>query len=86
MATAANAAVTPQQITNALGSLTQKAKDLNAPAQSITVLNVPLIIIGQGPFPVCLRLRRFPERGLHLLTHSRRSSQASATLSQLPMS
>ncbi|EAQ88242.1 predicted protein [Chaetomium globosum CBS 148.51] len=54
MATAANAAVTPQQITNALGSLTQKAKDLNAPAQSITVLNLPLIIIGQGPFPQTL--------------------------------
>jgi hypothetical protein len=54
--------------------------------QSITLINSPLIVIGQGPFPVCHRLRHFPEHRLHLLTHSRFSLQASPILSRLPRS
>ncbi|OBT69177.1 hypothetical protein VE03_02033 [Pseudogymnoascus sp. 23342-1-I1] len=45
------AAATPQQVSDGLKSLTQKAQALQAPAQSISIVNAPLILIGQGPFP-----------------------------------
>ena len=61
MAATVNGAATPQQIVDGINSITQKAQALQAPAQSISILNAPLIIIGQGPFPVCLRLRYFSE-------------------------
>ncbi|KAI0436190.1 hypothetical protein F4803DRAFT_543141, partial [Xylaria telfairii] len=51
MASTAMAALTPQQIADGLTLITQKSQALQAPAQSITVLNGPLIAIGQGPFP-----------------------------------
>ncbi|KAI0407190.1 hypothetical protein F4802DRAFT_595416 [Xylaria palmicola] len=51
MAATAMAAATPQQIADGIKSITQKSQALQAPAQSITILNAPLIIIGQGPFP-----------------------------------
>ncbi|KAJ8122435.1 hypothetical protein ONZ43_g1371 [Nemania bipapillata] len=54
MASTAMAAATPQQIADAIGSLTQKSQALQAPAQSITILNAPLIVIGQGPFPTII--------------------------------
>ncbi|KEZ44983.1 hypothetical protein SAPIO_CDS2369 [Scedosporium apiospermum] len=41
----------PQQIVDGLDSLTAKAVALQPVAQSITILNAPLIVIGQGPFP-----------------------------------
>ncbi|OLN93971.1 hypothetical protein CCHL11_03473 [Colletotrichum chlorophyti] len=44
-------ALTPQQIVSNIQMLTSKSQALQAPAQSITILNGPLIIIGQGPFP-----------------------------------
>lgn len=50
--TAVMGALTPQQIADGLSSITQKAQALQAPAQSITILNAPLVAIGQGPFPV----------------------------------
>jgi hypothetical protein len=53
------AAVTPAQIADGIKSITDKSRALQAPAQSITILNAPLIVIGQGPFPVCLCLRSF---------------------------
>jgi hypothetical protein len=37
--------------------ITQKSQALQAPAQSISLINGPLILIGQGPFPVCRVLR-----------------------------
>ncbi len=46
------AALTPSQIADGLSRLTQQAQDLQGPAQSITIVNAPLIVIGQGPFPV----------------------------------
>ena len=46
------AAVTPQEAADGLRLLTQKAQDLQAPGQSITIVNTPLVVIGQGPFPV----------------------------------
>ncbi|KFY04321.1 hypothetical protein V491_09388 [Pseudogymnoascus sp. VKM F-3775] len=45
------AAATPQQIADGIKSITQKSQALQAPAQSITIVNAPLIVIGQGPFP-----------------------------------
>ena len=42
----------PQQIVDGLDSLTAKAVALQPVAQSITILNAPLIVLGQGPFPV----------------------------------
>ena len=47
------AALTPSQIADGLKALSQQAVDLQPVAQSITIINAPLIIIGQGPFPVC---------------------------------
>ncbi|GAP87006.1 putative uvi-1 protein [Rosellinia necatrix] len=54
MASTAMAALTPQQLADGIKSLTQKSQRLQAPAQSITIVNAPLIVIGQGPFPVLI--------------------------------
>ncbi|TLD07510.1 hypothetical protein PgNI_10772 [Pyricularia grisea] len=48
---AVQAALTPAQMVSNIQMLTQKSQALQAPAQSITILNGPLIVIGQGPFP-----------------------------------
>ncbi|KAK4141745.1 uncharacterized protein C8A04DRAFT_30586 [Dichotomopilus funicola] len=45
------AALSPEQIAAGINSITEKTQALQAPAQSITLVNAPLIIIGQGPFP-----------------------------------
>ena len=39
------------QIVTTIKVHTQRSQELHAPAQSISLLNGPLIIIGQGPFP-----------------------------------
>lgn len=46
------AQLSPAQVVDNLQVVTQKSQALQAPAQSITVVNGPLIIVGQGPFPV----------------------------------
>jgi len=46
-------ALTAQQIVDNINMLTVKSQALQGPANSITIINGPLIIIGQGPFPVC---------------------------------
>ncbi|KAF2971020.1 hypothetical protein GQX73_g2597 [Xylaria multiplex] len=48
------AALSPQQIADGIKSITAKSQALQAPAQSITILNAPLIAIGQGPFPALI--------------------------------
>jgi hypothetical protein len=50
------AALSPADVVGGLAQLTGKSQALQAPAQSISIVNAPLIIIGQGPFPVCLPL------------------------------
>jgi hypothetical protein len=45
-------AITPAQVVGNIRSLTQKSQALQAPAQSVNIINGPLIVIGQGPFPV----------------------------------
>jgi hypothetical protein len=40
-----------KQIVDNLKSLTEKSQKLQAPAQSITIINGPLVVVGQGPFP-----------------------------------
>jgi hypothetical protein len=45
------AQITPAQVVSNIRMITQKSIALQAPAQSITIVNGPLIIIGQGPFP-----------------------------------
>jgi hypothetical protein len=42
---------TPAQIVDNIKVLTQKSMALQPVAQSISVVNGPLIVIGQGPFP-----------------------------------
>jgi hypothetical protein len=42
---------TPTQVVSTIKQLTQKAHALQKPAQSISLVNGPLIVIGQGPFP-----------------------------------
>ncbi|KAL2194703.1 UVI-1 [Corynascus similis CBS 632.67] len=54
MAASVLAAATPQQITDGIRMITQKSQALQPVAQSITVLNAPLIVIGQGPFPTLI--------------------------------
>ncbi|KAI2636712.1 hypothetical protein GGS21DRAFT_44144 [Xylaria nigripes] len=54
MAVSAMAEATPQQIADGIDTITQKSQALQAPAQSITILNAPLIVVGQGPFPVLI--------------------------------
>ncbi|KAK4169847.1 hypothetical protein QBC43DRAFT_38663 [Cladorrhinum sp. PSN259] len=51
MAAPAIAALTSGQIVDAIKSLTMKSRALQQPANSISIINGPLIIIGQGPFP-----------------------------------
>lgn len=43
---------TPLQIADNIRSLTQKSQALQSPAQSLTILDGPLLAIGQGRFPV----------------------------------
>jgi hypothetical protein len=45
------AQLTPAQIVSNIQLITQKSQALQAPAQSISLVNGPLILIGQGPFP-----------------------------------
>ncbi|KAI0973244.1 hypothetical protein F4678DRAFT_477696 [Xylaria arbuscula] len=54
MASTAMGALSPQQIADGITLITQKSQALQAPAQSITVLNAPLITIDQGPFPTLI--------------------------------
>ncbi|KAL2061496.1 hypothetical protein VTL71DRAFT_6873 [Oculimacula yallundae] len=45
------AQTTPAQVVDNIKLLTQKSQALQGPAQSVTLLNGPLVIIGLGPFP-----------------------------------
>ena len=45
------AQTTPEQVVSNIEMITQKSQALQAPAQSITIINGPLIVVGQGPFP-----------------------------------
>lgn len=49
------AQITPAQVVSNINMITQKSQALQAPAQSITIINGPLIIVGQGPFPEIIR-------------------------------
>lgn len=51
MASSAMAALSPQQIADGLKTITDQSAAIKNPAQSITIVNAPLIVIGQGPFP-----------------------------------
>ncbi|KAJ1323296.1 C166 family protein [Microdochium nivale] len=48
---AVQAALTPNQIVDNIRTLTQKSQAIQIPAQSVSILNGQLLIIGQGPFP-----------------------------------
>jgi len=52
------AAVTPAQAVSNIRTLTTKSQALQAPAQSINIVNGPLIVVGLGPFPVRLEKSR----------------------------
>ncbi len=52
MAAPIMAALTPTQLSDGINQLTNKFQALQTVAQSITIINAPLIVIGQGPFPV----------------------------------
>ncbi|KAK2053169.1 hypothetical protein LY76DRAFT_582239 [Colletotrichum caudatum] len=43
--------LTPEDVVGNIKTLTMKSQALQAPAKDITIVNGPLIIIGQGPFP-----------------------------------
>jgi hypothetical protein len=42
---------TPAQVATNIQLITQKSQALQGPAQSISVINGPLIVVGLGPFP-----------------------------------
>ena len=44
----------PTQIVEAIKQLTQKTHDLQAPAHSINLQNGPLVMVGQGPYPLII--------------------------------
>ncbi|KAF3901322.1 hypothetical protein ABW20_dc0101760 [Dactylellina cionopaga] len=48
------AALTAQQMTDNINSLTMKSQGLQRPARSITLLNGPLIVVGLGPLPTII--------------------------------
>jgi hypothetical protein len=48
---------TPTQVRDDIQQITWKSQALQQPTQSITIVNGPLIIIGQGPYPkICVGL------------------------------
>ncbi|KAI1423904.1 UVI-1 [Xylaria sp. FL1777] len=51
MASTAMAALTPIQIATSINQVTVLSQNLQTPANSITLVNAPLIIVGRGPFP-----------------------------------
>ncbi|KAL6704378.1 hypothetical protein ACN47E_008230 [Coniothyrium glycines] len=51
LATPIAAALSPEQMVTNIKEVTRKSQALQGPAQSITIVNGPLIIVGQGPFP-----------------------------------
>jgi len=46
------AQTTPSQVVDNIRMITQKSQALQGPAQSITLINGPLLLVGLGPFPV----------------------------------
>jgi hypothetical protein len=46
------AALTPAQIVTNINVITAKSQALQVPANQITIFSGPLILAGQGPFPV----------------------------------
>ncbi|EEY18874.1 UVI-1h [Verticillium alfalfae VaMs.102] len=48
--------ITPAQVVDNIEALTTKSQALQAPAQSISIINGPLIVVGLGPFPVRKRV------------------------------
>jgi len=51
LAMPAMAQTTPAQVVTNIQLITQKSQALQGPAQSISIINGPLIVIGLGPFP-----------------------------------
>ncbi|KAH7041604.1 UVI-1 protein [Microdochium trichocladiopsis] len=51
---AVQAALTPAQMVSNIQVITQKSMALQGPAQQISIINGPLIVIGQGPFPALI--------------------------------
>jgi len=45
------AVTSPKDVSNNINSLTMKSQSLIEPAQSLTILNGPLVVAGQGPLP-----------------------------------
>ncbi|KAK3389898.1 UVI-1 protein [Podospora didyma] len=54
MAVPTLAAITPAEVVNNIKAVTMKSQALQAPAQSISIINGPLIIVGLGPFPAII--------------------------------
>jgi len=47
--------IKPSDIVSDLKTFTQKAQAIQGPAQSISIINGPLLVIGLGPFPSVIR-------------------------------
>lgn len=44
--------LSPKDIVKSIQTLTAKTQELGAPANTISVNNGPLLVVGQGPYPV----------------------------------
>jgi hypothetical protein len=42
---------TPTQVVDSIKQITQKSQALQEPAQTISIVNGPLLMVGQGPYP-----------------------------------
>lgn len=49
------AVTSPQDVSNNIKALTMKSQALIEPAQSLTIVNGPLVVAGQGPLPVSVQ-------------------------------
>lgn len=54
VASSAEAAMSAQQVVNNIKNITTQSQALQVPAQTISIINGPLIVVGQGPFTVLL--------------------------------
>ena len=50
-----DAAMTAKQVVATINDITSQSQALQRPAVSINIINGPLIVIGQGPFPQIIR-------------------------------
>ena len=79
LAVPALAALTPAQIVSNINMITQKSMALQAPAKTVTLVNAPLLVIGQGPLPkIIVGFSDIVSTGTNALSQMQGTQQVSA--------